>query len=206
MGTTGDWAQVSAGGLHTLAVRRDGTLWATGYGFGGQLGLGDTASRNSFARVGSASDWLLVQAAEGHSLGAAGDGVLQGWGSNTYGQLGLGDTTGRDVPASTGFRIDVTGPVTAALQNATARRGAFARLLYYVADELSAKATGVKIVVRRSGKTVKTFNLGTKQTGKKYAKFFRARLAKGTYRWSVFATDTAGNAQRMVGTKRLKVI
>ena len=66
--------------------------------------------------------------------------------------------------------------------------------------------TGVKIVLKRAGKTVKTFNLGTKHTGKQYVKSFRVRLARGTYRWSVFATDTAGNVQRTAGVSKLKVL
>ena len=73
-------------------------------------------------------------------------------------------------------------------------------------DEFSRQATGVKIVLKRSGKTVKTFALGTRVIGTQYVKSFRARLAKGTYRWSVFATDTAENVQRIAGANRLKVL
>jgi hypothetical protein len=49
-----DWAAVSAGWAHSLALKADGSLWAWGSG-GGQLGLGDWEDRNVPARVGSAS-------------------------------------------------------------------------------------------------------------------------------------------------------
>ena len=160
----------------------------------------------SFERVGAAVEWLLVKAGANHSLGVATDGILMGWGYNTAGQLGLGDTTDRLVPTSTGFKVDVTGPVTAALKQVTVKKGALARLRYRVNDEFCAQVTGVKIKLKRSGKTVKTFALGTKDIGKQYVKSFRARLATGTYRWSVFATDTAGNVQRTVGASKLKVL
>ena len=38
------------------------------------------------------------------------------------GQLGLGDTMDHIVPTSTGFKIDVTGPVTAALKKVTVKK------------------------------------------------------------------------------------
>jgi alpha-tubulin suppressor-like RCC1 family protein len=44
-------SQVVAGWLHTLALRTDGTLWATGHNSDGQLGLGDTTQRTSFVEV-----------------------------------------------------------------------------------------------------------------------------------------------------------
>ena len=57
---TRNWASVSCGLRHTVAVQEDGTLWAWGANFHGQLGLGiaslDT-SRNSPAQVGTARDW-----------------------------------------------------------------------------------------------------------------------------------------------------
>ena len=106
--------------------------------------------------------------------GAVGDGTLWTWGNNLKGQLGLGDMVDRNVPASTGFKVDVTGPVTTALKKVTVRKGALARLRYRVNDEFSRQATGVKIVLKRAGKTIKTFSLGTRQTGKQYVKAFRA--------------------------------
>jgi hypothetical protein len=38
----GDWLMVSAGFSHSLGIRKDGTLWAWGDNFYGQLGIGDS--------------------------------------------------------------------------------------------------------------------------------------------------------------------
>ena len=46
--TSRDWAAIAPGGAdsyHSLALRRDGTLWAWGLNRFGQLGLGDTTDR-----------------------------------------------------------------------------------------------------------------------------------------------------------------
>ena len=41
VGAGTSWASVAAGTIYTLAVKTDGTLWAWGYNYEGQLGLGD---------------------------------------------------------------------------------------------------------------------------------------------------------------------
>ncbi|GAA4373594.1 hypothetical protein GCM10023186_04360 [Hymenobacter koreensis] len=51
VGTATNWAQVSTGSSHTLAVRADGTLWAWGSNSIGQLGDGTTTDANRFDRV-----------------------------------------------------------------------------------------------------------------------------------------------------------
>ena len=45
MGTGTNWASVSAGYFHMLAVQSDGTLWAWGQNTYGQLGDGTTNNR-----------------------------------------------------------------------------------------------------------------------------------------------------------------
>jgi alpha-tubulin suppressor-like RCC1 family protein len=44
IGTAVDWAKVSAGTAHVIAVRSDFTLWAWGMNFSGQLGLGNVSA------------------------------------------------------------------------------------------------------------------------------------------------------------------
>ena len=39
------WATVACGYDYSLAVKKDGTLWAWGHNYVGQLGLGDTTTR-----------------------------------------------------------------------------------------------------------------------------------------------------------------
>ena len=40
--SSNDWAMVSTGWGHTVAIKKDGTLWAWGYNGAGQLGDGTT--------------------------------------------------------------------------------------------------------------------------------------------------------------------
>ena len=104
-----DFAAVSAGSYHSLAVCSDHTLWAWGSNNCGELGQGDSGyftERLSPVRVGSDSDWVAVSAGDYYSLGLRLDGTLWAWGGNGAGVLGLGDTTGRLVPEQVGSDSD----------------------------------------------------------------------------------------------------
>ena len=98
VGTDTNWAQVSAGGSHTIALKSNGTLWAWGENLDGQLGLGDTINRTTPTQVGLDTNWLKVAARDFYSLALKTNGTLWVWGDNQYGQLGLGDTIQRNIP------------------------------------------------------------------------------------------------------------
>ena len=51
IGTATNWASVSAGLYHTVAVRTNGTLWAWGYNAYGQLGDGTTTDQHRPERI-----------------------------------------------------------------------------------------------------------------------------------------------------------
>lgn len=110
LGTDTDWASVAAGGYagigHSLALKDDGTLWAWGHNYYGQLGLGDTSNRTAPVQVGADTDWVSIAAGQGHSLAVKADGTLWAWGSNWAGQLGLGDVTNRSIPTRVGKDTD----------------------------------------------------------------------------------------------------
>jgi len=55
VGSASDWAAVSCGYNDTLALKKDGTLWAWGDNTYGQLGLGDTSDRSIPTEVDSGS-------------------------------------------------------------------------------------------------------------------------------------------------------
>ncbi|RZK54031.1 MAG: RCC1 repeat-containing protein, partial [Hymenobacter sp.] len=94
VGTATTWRSVSAGQWYTLAVRTDGTLWAWGWNYYGQLGLGSSSSYpNVPTQVGTATNWRSTTAGAMHAAALRTDGTLWAWGSNYFGQLGTGSSS-----------------------------------------------------------------------------------------------------------------
>ena len=96
---------VAAGWYHSLAVKQDGTVWAWGENYCGQLGNGKTfsvyggdLSPPAAVMVPGLSGVVAVAAGRGHSLALDGNGALWAWGDNRWGQLGNGESR---TPAST---------------------------------------------------------------------------------------------------------
>lgn len=91
-----DVVSVSSGGSHTLAVKRDGSVWAWGANNYGQLGIAEAGDRTTPAFV--MGDAVAVSAGSTHSFAIKRDGTLWAWGDNTYGQLGDGSVGARFQP------------------------------------------------------------------------------------------------------------
>jgi alpha-tubulin suppressor-like RCC1 family protein len=86
-----------APGVHTLATRYDGTLWAWGLSNEkGQMGDGSLVTRYSPTYIGSGYREVAVSLY--HSLAIKTDGTLWAWGSNSAGQLGDGTRSDSMVP------------------------------------------------------------------------------------------------------------
>ncbi len=96
-----DVVAVSAGiGSFSLALSADGTVWAWGSNFRGQLGDGTTTQQLTPVRVSGLTDVVAVSAGlGGFSLALKRDGTVWAWGANDYGQLGAGATLRQRVPA-----------------------------------------------------------------------------------------------------------
>ncbi len=97
-----DWAAVSAGGDHLLALKADGSLWAMGGNTYGQVGDGTTSDRYDFVQIGNQNDWAAVSAGLLHSLALKADGTLWAWGRNEDGQVGDGATLDQHSPVRVG--------------------------------------------------------------------------------------------------------
>ena len=52
-----DWVALTAGWGHTVALKKDGSLWAWGWNWPGQIGDGTTTDRYSPVRIGVDNDW-----------------------------------------------------------------------------------------------------------------------------------------------------
>ena len=90
-----DIKEIYCGGVHTLILKNDGTLWGCGANGDGQLGLGDTTDRTTFTEIITNVDDIKQICCSYHTFILENDGTLWGCGSNGNGELGLGDTTNR---------------------------------------------------------------------------------------------------------------
>jgi hypothetical protein len=80
LGTTAQWASVSASTSHTLAIKTDGSVWSWGDNRMGQLGDGTRVAHDLPEPVGTRTDWAAVAAGSEFSVAVAKDGSLWRWG------------------------------------------------------------------------------------------------------------------------------
>ncbi len=97
-GAGGSVTATSGGGNHSLFLKNDGTVWATGYNGNGQLGDGTTTQKTTPVQVSGLSGITAIAAGLSHSLFLKNDGTVWGTGRNNNGQLGDGTTTHRTTP------------------------------------------------------------------------------------------------------------
>lgn len=94
-----DIVAVAAGMEHSIALKRDGSVWTWGNNAYGQLGNGETTNINITPRiVPGLNNIMEIAAGDNHTLALKKDRTtIWAWGSNSYGQLGDG---GRDMKLS----------------------------------------------------------------------------------------------------------
>lgn len=109
VGTLATWDSVSAGSIHTMAIKTDKTLWAWGDNTNGQLGIGSVLGKNSPVQIGTGANWSMVVAAGvwttaefSHTLAIKTDGTLWVWGDNSKGQLGDSTVVSKSSPIQIG--------------------------------------------------------------------------------------------------------
>jgi len=116
-----DVVDAAAGDNHSLALRRDGTVYACGYNLSGQLGSNDLNYYRSphqvHGPVSGDEPYLTgikqVAAGANFSLALKSDGTLWSWGEGGRGQLGLHSNNDHTVPyqvhgpGNVGFLTDV---------------------------------------------------------------------------------------------------
>ena len=95
---------VSAGSNHTLALRKDGTVWAWGLNTYGQLGNNTTTGSSLPVQVKIANGDLnltnvvSISAGYQHNIALRKDGTVWAWGRNDGGQLGNSNTKNQLLP------------------------------------------------------------------------------------------------------------
>jgi alpha-tubulin suppressor-like RCC1 family protein len=78
-----DWEQAAVGGSHSVALKKNGTLWAWGNNWAGQLGIGTFSPEELDAtQVGSGTNWVRVWAGLLETVALQSDGSLWFWGDN----------------------------------------------------------------------------------------------------------------------------
>lgn len=102
---------------------------------------------------------------------------------------------------------DTAPPVTSAPRAATVRRGRVVTLRYQVNDPSPTSGTATVVVVIRSkvGKVVKTLHPGSASLNAPRSLRYRVKLKRGTYVFTVTATDAVGNASTVNGSNKLVV-
>jgi alpha-tubulin suppressor-like RCC1 family protein len=100
-----DIVAIAAGQMHTIALKSDGTVWAWGHGYYGQLGFGGTSSQTKAVQVPGLAGVTQIAAGASSSFalqtGGATVGNVWAWGLNDKGQLLDGTTTTRYSPILT---------------------------------------------------------------------------------------------------------
>lgn len=94
IGTATDWKEARGDGYGTsLAIKTNGTLWATGANAYGNLGLNDTLNKSSWTQVGSLTNWSKIISISLYVPSAVlkTDGTLWAWGDGT--STGFGDSS-----------------------------------------------------------------------------------------------------------------
>ncbi|MFA7077136.1 MAG: fibronectin type III domain-containing protein [Syntrophomonas sp.] len=86
---------LAMGYFHTLLLRNDGSLWASGDNQYGQLGDGTTTSRSQPVEIKTISGIKSVAAGRNHSIALKKDGTVWAWGNKTL--------TPTQVPGLTGI-------------------------------------------------------------------------------------------------------
>jgi len=81
-------AIISAGSLHTCAVKTDNSLWCWGSNRYGQLGTGDVSDRLSPTQIAAGTSFSSVSAGEHHTCARRTNSSIYCWGLNDRGQSG----------------------------------------------------------------------------------------------------------------------
>jgi len=100
---------VAAGGLFSLGLKPDGTVWSWGSNSVGQLGRSAGGSSLTPGQIPTLSDVVQIATGDNFAFALTRDGKVWAWGHGQFGKLGLGDETDRSSPVWVSSLTDVIG-------------------------------------------------------------------------------------------------
>jgi alpha-tubulin suppressor-like RCC1 family protein len=80
IGIETNWAEISVGAGHSLALKQDGSLWAWGQNESGQVGDGTTSNKYVPIRISPDLGWKSIAAGAFNGYALKNDGTIWGWG------------------------------------------------------------------------------------------------------------------------------
>jgi alpha-tubulin suppressor-like RCC1 family protein len=98
-----DWVDLSAGVVHTCAIKTNGGLFCWGYNDYNELG--NDATMESLVPIQEsafATDWVKLSAGSSHTCAIKTNGELFCWGNDDYGELGNNSNANSPAPAQDG--------------------------------------------------------------------------------------------------------
>jgi alpha-tubulin suppressor-like RCC1 family protein len=104
IGSDSTWGgNITTGGnKHVLAIKTNGTLWAWGRNWAGQLGTNNAIDYSSPVQIGAGTTWLKLAAGKYFSMAIKTDGTLWTWGYGGFGMLGLNNGSVVSSPTQVG--------------------------------------------------------------------------------------------------------
>lgn len=112
LGRASGWSEMSGGGEHLVARRRDGSVWTWGDNRFGQLGDGSKVDRPTPKRMNlGKKKWRTIAAGATHTVGISEDGTVWEWGQKNGGRDGgKSITRRRPVQVRLNTKVSVSPP------------------------------------------------------------------------------------------------
>ena len=126
IGSLTNWGtRISYNTQNGHVVKTDGTLWAWGQGFYGQVGHNSNSNVSSPVQIGALTNWAYAASSYNHALAVKTDGTLWAWGKNDEGQIGINGSVGVRLssPVQVGSAIDWVVPFSSNGNNSFSTKG-----------------------------------------------------------------------------------